>query len=142
MSVPERTQPLEVLLSDGSRSIGEFWIWEEAPEDPNAVRLEIRFDGREFGVITENGFFEALTSLRKKLEPEGFRLVCYGSSRWVYPSPMIRSMGYGEKAYRLELGRQASSADLVSIFDTGPGVEPVTVAVQEQCYRDWLESLR
>lgn len=141
MSTPERIQAVQVLLPEGRRVMGEFRIWEEAPEDQGAVRLELRFDDIEFESVTEDGFFEALTSIRKQLEPEGFRLECYGCSKGVYPSGMVRSMGYGEKAYRLEIGRQARSADLVSIFDTGPGVEPVTLAGQEQYYRDWLASL-
>jgi hypothetical protein len=137
----ERIQPVQVLLPDGGRAMGEFRIWEEAPEDQEAVRLELRFDDREFAVTTEDGFFEALTSLRKQFEPEGFRLECYGCSRRVYPSAMARSMGYGERAYRLEFGRQAKSVDLVSIFDSGPEVQPATLADQERYYRDWLESL-
>jgi len=141
MSTPERVQSVQVLLSEGERVMGEFRIWEEAPENQDAVRLELRFDDREFGAITEDGFFEALTSIREQLEPEGLRLECYGGSRRVYPSGMVRSMGYGEKAYRLTMGQQAKSADLVSIFDTGPEVEPATIDDQEHYYRDWLASL-
>lgn len=137
----ERIQPVQVHLPDGGRVMGEFRIWEEAPEDQDAVRLELWFDDREFAATTENGFFEALTSLRKEFEPEGFRLECYGCSRRVYPSAMARSMGYGEKAYRLEIGRPARSVDLVSIFEAGPEVQPAALADQEQYYRDWLESL-
>jgi hypothetical protein len=137
----KRIQAVQVLLPDGGRVMGEFRIWEEAPEDQDAVRLELRLDDRELAATTEDGFFEALAALRKQLEPEGFRLECYGCSRRVYPSAMARSMGYGEKAYRLEIGRPAKSADLVSIFDTGPEVEPATLADQAQYYRDWLGSL-
>jgi hypothetical protein len=39
-------------------------------------------------------------------------------------------MGYGEKAYHLEIGRPAKSVDLVSIFDTGPEVQPATLALE------------
>lgn len=40
------------------------------------------------------------------------------------------------------MGEQAKSADLVSIFETGPDVNPSTVPDQEKFYRDWLSSLR
>lgn len=141
MSAPDRVQVVPVLQPGGLRVMGELRIWEEAPDNQDAVRLELRFDDQELGVTTEDGFFAALAALRKELESEGSLLACYGCSRNVYPSPMIRSMGQGEKAYLLKMGQPARSEDLVSIFETGAEVEPVTVAEQEKYYRDWLSSL-
>jgi hypothetical protein len=50
-------------------------------------------------------------------------------------------MGAGLKAYRLTLGNRVRREDLVGIFDSGPGVEPVTVEQQRAFYRDWLLSI-
>jgi hypothetical protein len=132
---------VSVLLPNGEQRSGEFLIWEEAPHDPDLVQVLLRFDDRQLTASSEEDLFDALSAIRKELEAEGIRLACYGCSRNVFPSPMIRSMGSGEQAYRLELGKPASLGDLVSIFDTGPGLEPVTLDEQEEYYRAWLQSL-
>jgi len=129
-----------VLLPRGEQRRGEFRIWEEVPDNAHLVQLQLRFADRQLTASDED-LFEALSTIRKEIEAEGIRLVCYGCSRNVFPSPMSRSMGTGERAYRLELGKPARAADLVSIFDTGPGVDPVVLAEQEQFYHAWLQSL-
>jgi hypothetical protein len=95
------------------------------------------------GQITAHAsdFFEAMCQIRKQLEVAGWRPVCYGSSLNVYPSGMARDMGSGLKAYRLELGRPATMADLVSIFDTGPDVNPSSVEEQKNFFERWRRSL-
>jgi hypothetical protein len=55
---------------------------------------------------------------------------------------MGRDMGRGLKAYRLEMGRSAQREDLVDIFDTGPDVEPVTVAEQKIFADGWFGQFR
>jgi hypothetical protein len=141
MNSSEKIRSVPVLLPSRERLVGKFLIWEQAPDNQDAVRLELHFADKQLAATAEGGFFEALISIRKQLEPEGIRVLCHGCSRDVFPSPMIGSMGYGEKAYRLEIGRPARSADIVSIFDTAPGVNPATVAEQEQFYREWLRSI-
>ena len=86
-------------------------------------------------------YFTALADIREELAPLGLFPKIYGASRNVYPSPMSRSMGAGEKAYRLAMGRQAASRDLVSIFDHGPDLEPANVQEQRNFYESWLKSL-
>lgn len=141
MNAAQQIYSVPVLLPSGESLAGELRIWEQAPESPDAVLLELWFDERRLRATAEEGFFEALSSIRKELESEGIRLGCYGCSRNVFPSPMIRSMGYGEKAYRLKMGRPARLEDLVSIFDSGQDVDPATLAEQEKYYRDWINSL-
>jgi hypothetical protein len=75
------------------------------------------------------------------LEKENLLLHCYGASRNVYPSAMMRGMGTGDKAYKLHMGQPAKQEDIVSLFDTGPDVLPTTVADQEEYYERWLSSL-
>jgi hypothetical protein len=41
------------------------------------------------------------------------------------------------KAYRLEFGRQTTMEKLVSIFDSGPEVEPSSVAEQRRFWEEW-----
>lgn len=120
---------------------GSISAWEEAPDDPDSVLIELEYRGETIAGRSEEGFFDALCEIRRTLETEGKLLGCYGSSKNVFPSPMIRSMGYGEKAYRLKLGKQAKTKDLVSIFEAGPDVEAASCAEQEAFYREWLQSL-
>ena len=133
--------PVEVLEAGGGASAGELWVWEEAPGDAGAVLVRLVLGGEELQAVAED-CFAALTQLRRELEATGRLLVCNGSSLDVYPSGMSRSMGAGQKAYRLTMGRQALTADLVSIFETAPGVRPSRVDQQAAFFEQWVASLR
>ena len=86
-------------------------------------------------------FFEALLAVRVQLESRGLLLGVRGATRDVWPSAMSRQMGSGLQAYRMALGRQAFSADLVNIFETSSDVVPATIRTQTE-YRDaWFNSL-
>jgi hypothetical protein len=102
--------------------------------------LTLKYDR---GQVRASGgdYFEALCGVRLQLEELGHSVRCYGASRNVYPSAMARDMADGVVAYRLQKGRPAEMADLVSIFDDGPDVEPVSVAEQRAYYESWLASL-
>jgi hypothetical protein len=65
---------------------------------------------------------------------------CYGASLNVFPSGMARDMGGGVMAYKLTLGQRGRMQDLVCIFDTGPNVQPTTVASQREYFDGWLKS--
>jgi hypothetical protein len=130
------------LVGEGGKFLSaELRLWEEDPEQPDRVKLELRFNGRTLE-SSEDDFFSALNSIRKDLEKEGLIPEVYGASLHVYPSPMSRSMGAGEKAYKLTVGKQALTKDIVSIFETGPDVVPATLEQQERFYREWLASLK
>ena len=88
-----------------------------------------------------DSFFEALTNYRLDLEKEGEILQCNGADRCVFPSPMQMNFG-GEKAYFLEMGKQASLNNVYEIFDQDkPNLNCVSVAEQKQFYDDWFTSL-
>jgi hypothetical protein len=53
---------------------------------------------------------------------------------------MLRDMADGLQAYRLVMGQRVGRGDAVSIFDMGPDIEPVSVQVQANFYRQWIES--
>jgi hypothetical protein len=86
-------------------------------------------------------YFEALVAIRRQIERDGVLVRVYGASRNVWPSGMARSMGLGLKAYKMTNGKQALKQDLVSIFESGPDVEPSTVAEQEKFKDEWFASL-
>lgn len=113
------------------------FIWDEADED---CHLTLRYADRVL-TATETDYFEAMCTIRKRLEAEGWMPHCYGASRSAFPSGMGRDMGAGLNVYKLRHGEAAQTADLVSLFASGSDVEPVTVAEQEAYYQDWLNSL-
>ena len=85
-----------------------------------------------------DSFFEALTNYRLDLEKEGGILQCNGADKCVFPSPMQLNFG-GEKAYFLEMGKQASLNNVYEIFDQDkPNLNCVSVAEQKQFYEDWF----
>lgn len=131
---------VQLELPRGEIISAKFLIWEEAPEDPELVKVSLQFNSREI-TITDHDYFSALCSIRRVLELEGGLLHCYGASRNVYPSPMSRDMGGGIKAFKLHLGLQAKLSDLVSIFDSGADMSPATVDEQERFHKEWLASL-
>src|SRR5437764_121008 len=65
------------------------------------VTLTLQYPGGE--VTSEaSDYFEAMCQIRNRLEADGWRPVCYGSSRNVYPSGMCRGMALGLKAYKMQ----------------------------------------
>jgi hypothetical protein len=131
--------PVQLVNRLGEDSRGVFVLDEE--NDGDDCRLLLEHPG---GAINASAldYFEAMCQIRIQLEALGSLLVCYGSSRNVYPSGMCRDMGRGLKAYKLRLGHQGKMADLVKILEVGPDVEPSTVADQREFFERWLKSLQ
>lgn len=123
---------LPLVGHDGSRGQARFRL--EAP-----FRITVRVAGEELQA-EEGDFFESLCRIREQLESLGWRPVCYGAARDVYPSGMCRDMGAGLQAYRLIPGKPAEAEGLVEIFATGPAIEPVTVAEQRAFFDEWRRS--
>ncbi len=132
-----RSVPVGVLGARGEQWVGSFEL-QEGPGRECLLRLT--YESRQLKAAGGD-YFEALCTIRLQLEKLGHSIRCYGASRNVYPSGMARDMGAGLKAYRLQKGHAASMADLVSIFDDGPDVEPVSVGTQRAYYESWLTSL-
>jgi hypothetical protein len=127
-----------VILPCGETVDGQF-ILNEA-EESQAVHLELCFNERRLAV-TAPDYFEALCEIRRMLEPDQTWVVCYGSSRNVYPSGMSRDMGLGTSAYKLTWGEPARMSDLVNIFDCPEaGYIPTTLKEQSEFYACWLAS--
>lgn len=136
---PDETINLKLIGKQGHTSLVELCLWDAAPEDATQVKLLLRHDSVQFEQVGDN-YFDAMVRIRRELEKKHLLLHCYGASKHVYPSPMALDMGSGHMAYRLALGRKARIKDLVSIFETGPDVNSVTVDEQEKFYQTWLAS--
>jgi hypothetical protein len=135
-------KPVPIRAPDSATIQGTFLLWDESPDDPDGVRLELSFEGRAITADSDVGYFDAMSKIRQVIEPDGYRLLCLGASKGVYPSGMSRSMGAGDKAYKLEMGRAATMKDIVSIFDTDASVVPVTLGEQQAYFDEWMGSLR
>jgi hypothetical protein len=130
--------PVRLVSQTKGEAEGVFVLGEHEVGDH--VTLTIQYLGSE--VTSEaSDYFEAMCQIRNRLEADGWRPVCYGASRNVYPSEMCRDMGLGLKAYKMQLGRRAFLADLVKVFDAGPDVEPSSVEEQKRFQQEWLRSL-
>jgi hypothetical protein len=93
------------------------------------------------GRATAEDYFEAFAQIRTELGVRDLAPLCYGASRDVYPSPMSIQMSGGLKAYRMTLGKQALTEDLVNIFDSGPGLDPASPQEQRAFHKEWIASL-
>ncbi len=90
---------------------------------------------------TAEDWFDAFCAIRRDLETRELLPACYGAHLQAFPSGMSRSMGGGRKLYRLTLGKQALTKDLVGLFDAGDDVIPSTVDAQHQFFDQWIDSL-
>lgn len=129
---------IQIQKADSGRCEARVEWW--SPEHLDC-RVRIVFEDRSFEGVAED-FFDALAALRRSCESAGYRVLCYGASRNVWPSGMARDMGRGLKAYRKSLGQPTTREDLVGIFETGSDVEPCTVEEQRAFNERWANSLR
>ena len=88
-----------------------------------------------------DNIFDSIVELRKKLELNNIYLLCNASAINVYPSGMQKEFG-GTKAYKLQMGKQATLSDVVDIFDYDSELKIGSVKEQEEFYENWIESLR
>lgn len=135
--MPLNDRKVQLIHASQAAVLGTFLLDEDI--DGDNARLTLRSSVGEF-TGEASDFFEAMCKVRDCLESIRWRPVCYGSSRNVFPSGMCRDMGRGLKAYRLELGRHTTTKKLVSIFDSGPDVEPSSVAEQRRFWEEWLRT--
>ncbi|HYP29482.1 MAG TPA: hypothetical protein VE262_22415 [Blastocatellia bacterium] len=132
-----QTHNIKLIGEAGKQIDGTFTL----DPDQGTCRLTLRYSDKEL-IAEEDDYFDALCSIRRRLETVGMRPLCYGASKNVFPSGMSRDMGQGLIAYRMSVGQPARMVDMVSIFETGPDVEPASVEEQEQYFEQWLKSLR
>ena len=109
-------------------------------EIENEINLKIEIETTIYFSKSDN-IFDSVVELRKKLELNNIYLLCNASAINVYPSGMQKEFG-GTKAYKLQMGKQATLNDVVDIFDYDNELKIGSVKEQEEFYESWLESLR
>jgi hypothetical protein len=139
--IPPESVQLKLIRHDGSIESVKLLLWEECPENKGNVRLELIYDEKQI-VKSSPDFFSALSEIRLELETVDAFLRCYGSSKNVYPSPMSLSMGSGDIAHKLVLGKRYYPVDDVWIFGDGPDIEIATVEKQAEFYQMWMKSFK
>ncbi|BAT52707.1 hypothetical protein NOS3756_16480 [Nostoc sp. NIES-3756] len=147
-NIPEKPfGQYDILLKNGSGHLFSASV-ELACRDWNDERgrrteciITLRLDNTEIQCIDWH-FFGSFKQIRQQLALQDIYPICYGASRKIIVTGMALEMGLGLKVYKAALGSYSTSSDLVHIFATGEDVEPVTVEVQEEFHRQWLESIR
>ena len=104
------------------------------------INLKIEIERAIYFSKSDN-IFDSVLELRKKLELNNIYLLCNASAINVYPSGMQKEFG-GTKAYKLQMGKQATLNDVVDIFDYDSELKIGSVKEQEEFYENWIESLR
>lgn len=132
---------IKLILQENKLTEVLIELYEEAPDDEDMVMLKINLEQQERSYIGDS-YFETLEKLRQDLEEKNIQIICNGSALNVYPSPMALSMGSGRLAYKLSIGKQALSEDLVDIFDCNETLNFVSILEQRNFYENWLKSLR
>ena len=107
-------------------------------EIEDAINLEIEIENIVYFSKSDN-IFDSVVELRKKLELNNIYLLCNASAINVYPSGMQKEFG-GTKAYKLQMGKQATLNDVVDIFDYDSELKIGSVKEQEEFSEKWLES--
>ena len=105
-------------------------------EDEINLKIEIE---RTIYFSKSDNIFDSIVELRKKLELKNIYLLCNASVINVYPSGMQKEFG-GTKAYKLQMGKQATLNEVVDIFDYDSELKIGSVKEQEEFYENWLES--
>ena len=108
--------------------------------DNDDCRIEMTWENVRLEAVAGD-FFEAFCKIRIELWKNQLLPDCYGAHLRAFPSGMSRSMGGGFKLYRLTLGKQALTKDLVQLFDAGQDVIPATVEDQRRFFDDGIMSL-
>lgn len=128
---------LKIIMSNSSTEICNLKVAEVSPE---IVELELDTSAKTYKSEAEYNF-EALQKLRKQLESDDIQLLCNGSVKNVYPSPMMMSMG-GTRAYVMTMGKHASLDNQVDIFNDEIADEYATVDEQNEFYEAWINTAK
>ena len=124
------------ILNNGKIEKSKLFLLEIEDE----INLKIEIANMVYFSKSDN-IFDSVVELRKKLELKNIYLLCNASVINVYPSGMQKEFG-GTKAYKLQMGKQATLSDVVDIFDYDSELKIVSVKEQEEFFKSWIESLR
>ena len=122
------------ILNNGKIEKNKLFLLEI--EDEINLKIEIK---NVIYFSKGDNIFDSIVELRKKLESKDIYLLCNASVVNIYPSPMQKDFG-GTKAYKLQMGKQATLNEVVDIFDYDNELKIGSVKEQEEFYENWLES--
>ena len=123
------------IINNGKIEKNKLFLLEFEDE----IKLKIEIERTIYSSKSDN-IFDSVVELRKKLELNKIYLLCNASVINVYPSGMQKEFG-GTKAYKLEMGKQATLSDVVDIFDYDSELKISSVEEQKEFYENWIESL-
>ena len=123
------------ILNNGKIEKNKLFLLEI--EDEINLKIEIK---NVIYFSKGDNIFDSIVELRKKLESKDIYLLCNASVVNIYPSPMQKDFG-GTKAYKLQMGKQATLNDVVDIFDYDNELKIGSVEKQKKIYENWLKSL-
>ena len=118
------------ILNNGKVEKSKLFLLEIEDE----INLKIEIENMVYFSKSDN-----IVELRKKLELNNIYLLCNASAINVYPSLMQKEFG-GTKAYKLQMGKQATLSDVVDIFDYDSELKIGSVKEQEEFFESWIES--
>ena len=124
------------ILNNGKVEKNKLFLLEI--EDEINLKIEIE---RTIYFSKSDNIFDSVVELRKKLELKNIYLLCNASLINVYPSVMQKEFGR-TKAYKLQMGKQATLSDVVDIFDYDSELKIGSVKEQKEFFESWIESLR
>ena len=120
------------IINNGKIEKNKLFLLEFEDE----IKLKIEIERTIYSSKSDN-IFDSVVELRKKLELNNIYLLCNASAINVYPSGMQKEFG-GTKAYKLQMGKQATLSDVVDIFDYDNGLKIGSVKEQEEFYENWI----
>ena len=122
------------IINNGKIEKNKLFLLEIEDE----INLKIEIENMVYFSKSDN-IFDSVVELRKKLELNNIYLLCNASVINVYPSLMQKEFG-GTKAYKLQMGKQATLNEVVDIFDYDSELKIGSVKEQEEFYESWIES--
>ena len=122
------------IINNGKIEKNKLFLLEFEDE----IKLKIEIERTIYSSKSDN-IFDSVVELRKKLELKNIYLLCNASVINVYPSGMQKEFG-GTKAYKLQMGKQATLSDVVDIFDYDSELKIGSVKEQEEFFESWIES--
>ena len=120
------------IINNGKTEKNKLFLLEIKDE----INLKIEIERTIYFSKSDN-IFDSVVELRKKLELKNIYLLCNASVINVYPSGMQKEFG-GTKAYKLQMGKQATLSDVVDIFDYDSELKIGSVKEQEEFYENWI----
>jgi len=129
---------VKLIFNEEKQIYTDLFLYDDAEDDK--VLLEIIVENHMLRYKDDN-FFSALLELRNELEKKNIQIICNGSAKNIYPSPMQMNMGSGRSAYKLFIGKQAQNINIVDIFDCDEDLEFVSIEEQYNYYTEWTRSI-